>query len=310
MSASCANDSRARPNVSRSCIVAITVLRRRPRRPPPSPATSAAPQPHHLADARPSPGHRSLGAGCRPTPLLADSRKSTFVHDVRRSRRRADYDRRRRHRVPAASDQQPGDVLDPAQAHHHHDRYAVRRKALEDRTIGVLGVTGHDDEAGRHAAMRDRNAGEGRRRDRRAHARHDLERDPGRRERQRFFAAAAEDERVAALEPHDRLPARAARIISRWMDSCRTCGRPARLPTKKRCADGASASVAASTSASYSTRSASARRSAALPRQQIGIAGPGADQRDEATFGGGLVIESRLASAARGSRSTAARLRS
>ena len=33
-------------------------------------------------------------------------------------------------------------------------------------------------------------------------ARHDLERDPGGRERERFLAAAAEHERVAALEAH------------------------------------------------------------------------------------------------------------
>ncbi len=35
------------------------------------------------------------------------------------------------------------------------------------------------------------------------HARHDVERHAGRSERQRFFAAATEDERIAALQPHD-----------------------------------------------------------------------------------------------------------
>ena len=59
--------------------------------------------------------------------------------------------------------------------------------------------------AGREAAVRHRDAGQLRRRDRGGHARHDLERNPGRRQRQRFFAAAAEHERVAALEPDDAL---------------------------------------------------------------------------------------------------------
>ena len=55
--------------------------------------------------------------------------------------------------------------------------------------------------------MRDRNAGQRRRRNRRRHAGHDLERDAGGAQRQRFLAAAAEDERVAGLQPDDALAA-------------------------------------------------------------------------------------------------------
>ena len=69
--------------------------------------------------------------------------------------------------------------------------------------------------------------GVGGRRDRRGDAGHDLERDAGGRERLRLLAAAAEDERVAALEAHDEATragrARRGRRRSRpgsW------CGRP------------------------------------------------------------------------------------
>ena len=67
---------------------------------------------------------------------------------------------------------------------------------------GVL-VTGDDGDLGRHAALGDRDAGIGGHRERRRHARHDLERHAGGAQRERLLAAAAEDERVAALEPHD-----------------------------------------------------------------------------------------------------------
>ena len=52
-------------------------------------------------------------------------------------------------------------------------------------------------------AMGQRDSGEGRRGDRRGHARHDLEGNSRRRQRLGLLAAAAEDERVAALEAHD-----------------------------------------------------------------------------------------------------------
>ena len=60
-----------------------------------------------------------------------------------------------------------------------------------------------DEERRRDAAMRHRNAGRRRRGDRARDAGHDVVRDAGVLQRQRFFAAAAEHERVAALQPHD-----------------------------------------------------------------------------------------------------------
>ena len=53
------------------------------------------------------------------------------------------------------------------------------------------------------AAVGERDAGERRHGGQRRHARHDLVRDAGIDERLDLLAAAAEDERVAALQPHD-----------------------------------------------------------------------------------------------------------
>ena len=221
MSVSFANDSRARPNVSRSCIVAITVLRQRPRRPPPARrARHASTSPIDNRRRPPSTSPMTGGwSAVASVPLAIVARRHPRAlgpqallqisqrrrPHVRRRRGRSKYDRRRRHRVPAALDEQLGDTLDAAQAHHHDDGRAVRREALEHRAIRVLGVTRDDDEAGRQPAMGHRDAGERGGGDRRAHARHDLERNPGGRERQPLFAAAAEDERVPALEAHDLL---------------------------------------------------------------------------------------------------------
>ena len=67
-------------------------------------------------------------------------------------------------------------------------------------------------------------------------ARHDLERDAGGDQRQRLFPAAAEHERVAALQPHDALAAARGANHQLVDHVWRMAGRPARLPTKKRCA--------------------------------------------------------------------------
>ena len=60
-----------------------------------------------------------------------------------------------------------------------------------------------DEERGSQAAMRDRNAGERGSRHGARHPRDDVEGHAGGAKREGLFAAAAEDERVAALEPHD-----------------------------------------------------------------------------------------------------------
>ena len=105
------------------------------------------------------------------------------------------------------------DVREARLAHQHDERVdGGRQGGPVDGSAALVGivVAGDDGERRREPAMRDRDAGVGRHRHRGAHAGHDLERNPGRRERFGFFAAAPEHERVAALQPDD-APARAAR---------------------------------------------------------------------------------------------------
>ena len=69
---------------------------------------------------------------------------------------------------------------------------------------GVVGLVRREDGEGRgHAAMGHRNAGGAGHADGRGDARDDLEGDARLGQRQHLLAAAAEHERVAALEPHD-----------------------------------------------------------------------------------------------------------
>ena len=71
-------------------------------------------------------------------------------------------------------------------------------------------MTGDDEERAGEAAVRDRNPAQGGTGYGCAHAGNDLDGHAGCGERQCFLAAAAEDERVAALEPHDPLAAERA----------------------------------------------------------------------------------------------------
>jgi hypothetical protein len=66
-------------------------------------------------------------------------------------------------------------------------------------------MPGDDEKARRDTAMRHRNTRQLRRRDRRADARDNLERDTRHRQRERFLGAAAEHERVSAFQPDDAL---------------------------------------------------------------------------------------------------------
>ena len=69
--------------------------------------------------------------------------------------------------------------------------------------IRRIAVAGEHGEAGAMLAVREGNARVIRRGDDRRNARHDFEMDFRRRQRLGFFAAAAENERIAALEPDD-----------------------------------------------------------------------------------------------------------
>ncbi len=168
---------------------------------------------------RPKSGRRSNHAKSRaatsPT-TIADGASTPAVRD--RRQRGADRALLRarspshggdgRLRRPTARDEFVDDLRQVARAHEDHERPA---RARERRPVGVgralrrVFVAGHDRHARRHAAMRHRDArvrGGG---DRARDAGHDLERDAGRDARLGFLAAAAEHERVAALQPHDRL---------------------------------------------------------------------------------------------------------
>ena len=124
-----------------------------------------------------------------------------------------------------------------AHAHVEDERPGEARRAPPSRSA-VSGLSGSswpvtNATALAIAALGDRDPGVGRRGDARGHAGHDLERRRrARAQRLRLLAAAAEDERVAALEAHDGAPGRrvldaAAALVSSWG----TCSPPPTLPT-------------------------------------------------------------------------------
>ena len=122
-----------------------------------------------------------------------------------------------RHRLvgrPALGDEALGDPRQRAHAHVEDERAreAGERGPVDRRVrlVRVL-VAGDERDAAGQLAVRDRDARVGRRGDAGGHARHDLERDAGLVQHQRLLAAAAEHERVAALEPDDRSPG--ARVL-------------------------------------------------------------------------------------------------
>ena len=95
---------------------------------------------------------------------------------------------------------------------------------------GIL-VAGDEGDRGGVVAVGHRDAGVGARRDPAGDAGHDLELDSGLAQRFPLLAATAEDERIAALQPHHALP-RPRRLdqlspISAWG----TDGLPGALPT-------------------------------------------------------------------------------
>ena len=113
--------------------------------------------------------------------------------------------RDRRVRIPTVLDEQVDDRIEAPGAHENHERPAGLR---ERGPIGVGGslrgilVAGHDGEVRREAAVGDRDSCVGGCRDRAGDTGHDFERNARVDEHLGLFAAAAEHERVAALEPH------------------------------------------------------------------------------------------------------------
>ncbi len=104
---------------------------------------------------------------------------------------------------PPGGAQLAGDRDAVGHSHHHDDRRAPRSEGAQDRPVRGFGVTGDHQERGREPAMRDGDPREHRRGNRAGDPGNDLAGNAGRGERERLFPAAAEDERIAALETHD-----------------------------------------------------------------------------------------------------------
>ena len=126
----------------------------------------------------------------------------------------------------------------PGQPHHHDQRHAVadepRRASRRAPRRVCPASTRNADATPRCVTGMPASSG---RRHRRRHAGHDLERDA------RHAPAPAPLRRRGRTRTGRRpsaarraCPARAARIIRRWIVSCLTLARPARLPTQKHCA--------------------------------------------------------------------------
>src|SRR5690606_18871804 len=100
------------------------------------------------------------------------------------------------------------DLLDAAHAHEHADRVRRGAELLPGlgRPFHAGAITARDErDAAREVAMRERDPRVRARRDGRRNARHDLEGNAGRSERERFLPAASEHQWVAALEAHHAL---------------------------------------------------------------------------------------------------------
>ena len=137
-----------------------------------------------------------------------------------------------------------GDARQLAHAHVEARACPGTRPAPASRSrLGLARVLVAGDERDRagDVALRHGDARVGGRRDAGGHAGHDLELDAGRAQRLGLLAAAAEDERVAALQPHDPRPARACSTSSAVVSSCGTCSPPPTLPTSISSASGARA---------------------------------------------------------------------
>ena len=105
-----------------------------------------------------------------------------------------------------AGDELRCDAVEAAHAHVEDERAGEggQRRPVDERVgLGGVLVAGDERDRCREAALRDRDAGVRRCRDARRHARHDFEVQPRGAQQLRLLAAATEDERVAALQPHD-----------------------------------------------------------------------------------------------------------
>ena len=128
--------------------------------------------------------------------------------------------------------------------------------------------------------MRDRNAGQRRRRDRARHAGHHVEPNPRLAQSDRFLAAPAEDERVAALEPHDAAAAPRRANHDRVNLALRERVTPGALANEEALCAPRQPQHPRVDERVVQHEIGRAQPGRGLPRQQSRIAGPGADERD------------------------------
>ena len=237
-----------------------------PRRPPAAPAIRALPPPPHLAEGAERGGEH---------PLIC------------RRALRGDERGRPMRRAPC-SISSCHDAIQPREAHVEH-RSGARHG--QRAPIGLAspfgsGMARHETHAVGVFAMRERNAGIGGAAGRRGDAGHHREIDSGPCERLELFAAAAEYEGIAALEPHH-APSLAGMLDQQLVDRllARVLLPPAVLPTQIRAASRrAKSSTAADTKRSCRMTSASWSARRAFNVSSSGIAGTGAHQNH---FAGG-----------------------
>ena len=160
---------------------------------------------------------------------------------------------------------------------------ASASQSVSVRALRRVLVAGDDRDVRRHAAVRHRDPGVRGRGDRAGDAGHDLERHAGGEQRLGLLAAAAEHERVAALQPHDGHRRPRPRSTSSALISPAS-SRPGPAPCRRR---SSSAPRRRELRAAPATRAGRRRRrrrarSSSAPRhgEQPGIAGPGADEVD------------------------------
>ena len=168
------------------------------------------------------------------------------------------------------------------QSHDDHQRVDRRRQPgpVDARPhLAAVLVAGDDRDRRRHAAMRQRDAGIGRRADHRAHAGHDLERNAVGGQRLGFLAAAPEHEGIAPFQPHHAPPRagmrdeqRVDRVLGQRVLAGRLAREDAERPSRRQ---GEQARIDQSV---VHHDVGPTQRLAPAERQQPGIAGPGADQ--------------------------------